>query len=58
MKGASYWHRSALQLQLVVNGADALLSRNPAATVWTAVVARRGLNWSAPAGPSLLQARV
>ncbi len=28
---ASHWHASAVQLQLVVSGADTLLSRNPAA---------------------------
>jgi hypothetical protein len=35
-ESASHWHGSAVQLQLVVSGAETLLSRNPAATVWTA----------------------
>ncbi len=57
-EGASHWHGSAVQLQLVVSGADTLLSRNPAATVWTADIARRRLNWSALQGQAYFRPRV
>ena len=58
MKAPAHWHASAVQLQLVVSGADTLLSRNPAATVWTADMARRRLNWSALQGQAYFRPRV
>jgi hypothetical protein len=57
-EGASHWNGSAVQLQLVVSGAETLLSRNPTATVCTADITRRRLNWSALQGQAYFRPRV